>query len=275
MRDRAAARLSQALVAALRASIGEQRFGLDGRLVSWSHALVPGVELALLPSGPNGVDGARLRQPDSAAALALNSFLNWRRCPQLLRVAGESGFRELRFEARCPTGIRGTPPLLDLIAAGDAVIVAVTARCAEYLSHRHAGLAPAYDAIHALPAMTPWLELLHRLRAEPGLFRYVDAPALLKYAIGLGRTFPDRPVKLAYLFWEPVDAHRFEPFRGHRAELAWLVGSVDGASVRLVAQSFDELWSEWQALAEPTWLREIVARLKSRYGVAIAGPAGL
>jgi hypothetical protein len=274
-RDRPAARLSQALVAALRASIGEQRFGLDGRLVSWSHALVPGVDLALLPRGLNGVDGARLRQADSAAALALNSFLNWRRCPQLLRIAGESGFRELRFEARCPTGVRGTPPLLDLIAASDTTIVAVTARCAEYLGRRHARLAPAYDAIRLAPAMVPWVELLRRLRREPGLFRHVDASALLKHAIGLGQTFPDRAVKLAYLFWEPVDAARFEPFRVHRSELAWLVALVDGAAVRLVAQSFDDLWSEWQALAEPAWLREIVARLKIRYGVAIAGAAGL
>ena len=43
-------------------------------------------------------------------ALTINSFLNWQRCPDRLALAGESGFRELRFEARCPTGIRGTPP---------------------------------------------------------------------------------------------------------------------------------------------------------------------
>lgn len=274
-RERPSARLAQALATALRASIGEQRFGLDGRLTSWSHALVPGIDLALVPRGLNGVDAARLRAPDSAAALALNSFLNWRRCPQLLQLAGESGFRELRFEARCPTGVRGTPPLLDLIAASDRAIVAVSARCAEYLSTRQPRLAAAYDGIRPGPAMAPWAELLRRLRREPGLFRHVDATALLKHALGLGQTFPDRAIKLAYLFWEPLDAARYEPFRLHRAELARLARMVDGAPVRLVAQSFDELWSEWQALAEPAWLREIVARLKGRYGVAIGSGAAL
>ena len=123
----------------------------------------------------------------------------------LTRLAGVTGFRELRFDARCPTGVRGTPPLLHLIADNEAAIVAVTARYVEYLSTRPRKLASAYDRVRPTPALAPWLRILAQLREDPGRYRYVDAAALLKHAVGLGQTFPGRPVKLAYL-WR--DLHR-------------------------------------------------------------------
>lgn len=270
-----ALRLAQVLSAALRLSIGAQHFNVDGRLKSATRALVPGIDEHHLPKSVTSQDGMRLRQPDSGAALAINSFTNWRRSPQLLRFAGESGFRDLRFDARCPTGIRGTPPLLDLIAGTETTIVAVTARCADYLMTKPRKLASAYDRIRPTSGLAPWLLLLAQLREDPARFKYVDAAALLKHAVGLGQTFPNRPVKLAYLYWEPMDAGRYAAFAEHRRELAELAETVSSSPVRLFAQSFNELWAEWQDLHEPPWLRGIVARLSERYSVAIAEPSGL
>lgn len=270
-----AQRLNQALGDSLRVSIGAQHFGIDGRLKSPARALIPGIDAALLPKGPSGIDGVRLRHADGPAALTLNSFINWVRAPQLLRLAGETGFRQLRFDARCPTGIRGTPPLLELIAGNERTIVAVTARCAEYLSMRPRKLASAYDRVTPTASSAVWLDLLPLIRRDPSLFRYVDAAGLLKHAVGLSQTFPDRPVKLAYLYWEPTNAWHYPAFAEHRAELALLAERVAGSSVTLVAQSFDELWSDWQAQPEPDWLRGMVARLRARYSVAIAEPSGI
>ena len=274
-RHRLAQRLGQALNASLRLSIGEQHFGSDGRLKSPHWALVPGIDESQLSKAAAQSDGSRLRQPDSGASLAVNSFTNWRRNPRQLRFAGETGFDQLRFDARCPTGIRGTPPLLELIAGNDNAVVAVTARCAEYLVTRPRKLATAYDGIKPTAALAPWLEVLAQLRDEPGRYRYVDAAALLKHAVGLGQTFRNRPIKLVYLFWEPTDADRYAAFAEHRAELALLAASVAGSPVALIAQSFDELWSEWHGLTEPDWLRSIVVLLKTRYGVAIAESSGV
>ncbi|HET6468365.1 MAG TPA: hypothetical protein VFG43_08310 [Geminicoccaceae bacterium] len=268
-------RIGHALALALRARIGEGHFGLDGRLTNWQDVLMPGVDGSLLPDGPGGVDGTRLRHPDSAAALAINSFLNWRRCPDLLQLGGETGFRELRFDARCPTGVRGTPPLLDLIAASEQAVVAVTARGSEYLACRQSQLAAAYDRLRTRPELSPWLLLLATIRGTPGRFRHVDLPALLKNALGLGQTFSNRRIKLVYLFWEPVGGAASGPFAAHRRELAELAERVGESSVQLLPQSFDELWTAWQGLAEPPWLREIVARLKERYSVALPEQAGL
>ena len=270
-----AQRLNQALGDSLRVSIGAQHFGIDGRLKSPARALIPGIDESLLPKGPSGVDGVRLRQADGPAALTLNTFINWVRQPQLMRLAGETGFRELRFDARCPTGIRGTPPLLELIAGNERTVVAVTARCADYLSLRPRKLASAYDRVTPSLSSAPWLGLLPLIRSEPSPFRYVDTAGLLKHAVGLSQTFPNRPVKLAYLYWEPVNAAQYPAFAEHRAELSMLADRVAGSSVTLVAQSFDELWSEWQSQLEPDWLRGMVTRLKARYSVAIAEPSGI
>ena len=48
-----------------------------------------------------------------------------------------------------PTGLRGTPPHLDLLALREGVAVAVTVRCIEYLSRRKAAVAPSYDRLLA------------------------------------------------------------------------------------------------------------------------------
>jgi hypothetical protein len=268
-----ATRMGRVLDAALRASIGGAKFGLDGRLRESRSALVRGVDEALLDR--HLLENTRLRHPDSGAVLALNSFLNWGRCPELLCLAGVRGFRELRFDARCPTGIRGTPPLFEMVGLHEHGVVAVTARCTEYLARCRSKLADGYAGLAPLPGLEPWLELMAALRHQPALFRHVDAPALAKHALGVGQTFPDRPAILLYLYLEPGDAGAMEPFRTHRAELARLSALVDGAKVRLVAQTFNELWAQWQELSEPPWLRGIAARLRSRYDVAIGDAAGL
>ncbi|MFO1068898.1 MAG: hypothetical protein U1E14_10290 [Geminicoccaceae bacterium] len=273
-RDDSPRQLAQSVCAALRRRIGEDHFDRNGRLKSWTRALVPGVDASLLPPGVQGTGTVRLREPESPTVIALNSFVNWRAAPAHLRVAGEGPFTVLRFEARCPTGIRGTPPLLDLIAAGDAV-VAVASRGIDYLSRRQGKLADAYDGVRTRSGLTPWIGLLQRLRGDSSGYRYVDAPAVLKYALGLGQTFPSSRIKLVYLYWEPADAALYEPFRAHRAELQRLVDEVAGSTVTLVALSFDELWAEWAALPEPAWLRGIVAALRERYAVVIGDDPAL
>jgi hypothetical protein len=220
---------------------------------------------------PNSIDRTRLKSPHSAAALAINSFLPWRPATDQLPLAGWVGFDAVQFEVRCPTGLRGTPPHLDLLALREGVAVAVTVRCTEYLSRRKAAVAPSYDRLLATtPALEPWSRLLERLRASPTEYRHVDLGGLIKYALALGRTFPDRQTTLLYLFWEPLDASQFDEFRRHRTELATLHDAVRDARVRFQAKSFEALWGEWTERRSPPWLAGHVARLRARYSVSIA-----
>jgi hypothetical protein len=220
---------------------------------------------------PDSIHRTRLSSPDSAAALAVNSFLPWRHATAELPLAGWIGFDAVQFDVRCPTGLRGTPPHLDLLALRVEVAVAVTVRCIEYLSRRKTSVAPSYDRLlAATPGLDPWRQQLDRLRREPRRYRHVDLGALIKFAVALGRTFPERLTALLYLFWEPLDAARFEEFGRHRQELAELQEAVKEGRVTFAAVTFDAMWRDWAERGVPDWVADHVDRLRARYCVSIA-----
>ncbi len=257
-----------------RCVLGAEAFGDDGRLVDWRGGLLPCLAELAAHEVTHLFDPGRLRHPETASAMALNSFLPWRNRPAQLFLAGQGPFSELRFAARCPTGVRGTPPLLDLLAASGDQMVAVAARGPDYLGRKPSRLAAAYSGATLPDGMAGWQALLGVLEAEPGRFRHLDAVSLLKNAIGLARTFPGHRSTLLYLFWEPNLADEIA-FHRHRAEIKALARIVNGASVAFAARSFHELWAEWEASCGEPWLREMVAELRARYAVAIGTPAAL
>ncbi len=260
-------RTGLALAEALRHDIGADKGTVGTGAGRGSDLLVGSIKGYQLP---DSIDRTRLRSPHSAAALAINTFLPWHKAPDKLPIAGWRGFEEIQFEVRCPTGLRGTPPHLDLLALRDGTAVAVTVRCIEYLSRRKSTVASSYDRLlAATPGLQPWLDQLEHIRAARAEFRHVDFGALVKYALALGRTFPDRSTILLYLYWEPLDADRFEDFRRHRAELAQLTAALQDARVTLVAETFRALWQNWAEYQEPAWLAAHVESLRSRYDVSV------
>jgi hypothetical protein len=233
----------------------------------------------LMPRGARGGRGVapvRLRAPGSAAALTVNSFAPWRACPERLPLGGAVGFEAFQFDVRCPTGLRGTPPHLELLALRPDRAVAVVARGVEYLVPRRGPVAEAYDRLLAEGGdLAPWRAQLRELRERPHAYRHLDAAALVKHALALGRNFPDRPVTLLYLFWEPLDADAFPEFRRHREEVQRFARAIaaggDGVGkIGFRAASFEELWRDWVRMADPPdWLADHLRLLRARYGVAI------
>jgi hypothetical protein len=267
------ASLAQRTGLALAEALRQGRHGdlpfANGPIRRITDLLIDGVRHEQLPSS---IDRTRSRSPQSAAALAINTFLPWQRAPDQLPLAGWTGFDAVQFEVRCPTGLRGTPPHLDLLALRSEVAVAVIVRCIEYLSRRKTAVAPSYDQLLATtPGLEPWRRQLDRLRQEPQHYRHVDPGALIKFALALGRTFPDRPTILLYLYWEPLNGDRFEEFCRHREETAELADAVRDARVTFAPQNFDVMWQEWAARGAPSWLADHVDRLRARYCVSIPG----
>jgi hypothetical protein len=263
-----AQRTGFALAQALRDDCRVEPLQADGRIRRVRDLLIEGVEHDRLP---DALDRARLRQPHSAAALAINCFLRWRTAPDQLTLDRWTGFDAIQLMVRCPTGLRGTPPHLDVLALRDHAAVAVTVRCTEYLSRRKSSVAASYDRLlAATPGLEPWLRQLTQLRAAPDEWQHVDLGALVKHALALGRTFPDRPTTLLYLYWEPLDADRFAEFGLHRHELSKLAEAVRDARVAFASRSFNSLWRDWEAQASPPWLSRHVARLRARYAVTLA-----
>jgi hypothetical protein len=261
-------RTGLALAQALRHERAGAAFLSDGGIRRIDDLLIAGVHHEHLPIS---IDRTRLRSPQSAAALAINTFLPWQQAPEQLPLAGWTGFDAVQFEVRCPTGLRGTPPPLDFVGLRGEAVVAVTVRCIEYLSRRKTAVAFSYDRLlAATPGLDPWRAQLERLRHEPNRHRHLDLGALVKFALALGRTFPERPTTLLYLYWEPLNAEDFDEFCRHRREAAELAAAVGGARVGFDALSFDAMWRQWANLAAPAWLPDHVDRLRARYSVVIA-----
>ena len=257
-----------ALAEALRQTRADDLLVANGRIRRISDLLIDGVRHEQLPGS---IDRTRLRSPHSATALTINSFLRWQDATDQLPLAGWIGFDAVQFEVRCPTGLRGTPPHLGLLALRGEAAIAVTARCFEYLSRRKTAVAASYDQLLATsPELEPWRRQLERLRAEPQHYRHIDSGALIKFALALARTFPERPTTLIYLYWEPLDADQFEEFGRHRTEASELADAVRDARVTFAAQSFEAMWREWAARDVPSWLAAHVDRLRARYCVRVA-----
>ena len=263
-----AQRTGLALDEALRHGRRSETWPQSSRVRQVRDLLIDGLDQEQLPGS---MDRTRLRSAQSAAALAVNSFLPWQRAQDELPLAGWIGFDAIQFEVRCPTGLRGTPPHLDLLALRGGTAVAVTVRCTEYLTRRKAAVASSYDRLLAeSPGLEPWVGQLEQLRARPAVFRHVDVGSLIKNALALGRTFPDRSATLLYLYWEPIDAEQFEDFLRHRSELERLTDMLGGARVAFASQNFASLWQEWSERTSPSWLAGHVERLRARYDVRIS-----
>jgi hypothetical protein len=258
-----AAHLSDLLQRRLRELIGPDRFGGLGQLMDWRLGLVDGIDPTRLSRRVETLR-QRLCRPDCAMALALNSFLPWCEQPRGLCLAGTRGFAELHFDGRCPTGVRGTPPHIDVIASGPQGVVGATVRVFDYLGPRRSQLSAAYRSLRVAEEMQGWVELM----GDGASFQHLDVASLAKIAIGLQRIFVRRPIRLLYLFLEPF-GHPASAFAAHRAELERLGAITGGSAVAFSACSFHELWRSWGAEDTPERVRAIAAELAHRYNVVM------
>jgi hypothetical protein len=262
-----AQRAARSLAAALRQTRPGIPIDTEGRVPHLHDLLVP---TARLPADQRDILPDRPRTPvDDSLALTANCFLPWSRNPAGLKVGRLEGFQGLRFAARCPTGIRGTPPQTDLLLIGPNRVAGLVTRVTEHLTAPKTKIAEGYDQPMPEPHLAPWHELLVELRHTPQIFRLLDAVALAKHAIGLARTFPGQETVLVYLFWEPSDYRTHPVFAAHRAEMELLRRRVEGSGVPVLAMSLRELWNHWLAEQPGPALRDHVTALEARYDVAI------
>jgi Restriction Endonuclease associating with ARP len=237
--------------------------------------LLPGVEARQfvedLPAGNGRELESKFLAIHSSAALAVNTFARFKDEPAHLSLVGVTGFEALDFEFRCPTGLRGGRPAhLDLLAQGRAGVVAVESKCTEHLEPKAPRFSPAYaEQIDDQRRAGPWYRAMAAIVAGTETFTLLDAAQLIKHAFGLARCFRQQPVRLLYLYWEPLDGDRLPMILSHRAELARFSRLVAGGQPTFGAQSHPELWEAWRAASRPSWLRHHVGNLRARYGVAL------
>jgi hypothetical protein len=259
----------------LRATSPDIELDKNGYTANALHNLIKDVALddfeADLRQGDGNELAGKFRAAHSSSALAVNNFAVFKSHLPDLILPGGRNFHHLQFERKCPHGLASRrSPNLDILAEGSESIVAIESKCLEYLSPHTANFAPAYNQkILDARRQTVWFTEMQRLVAEPKSYRWLDAAQLVKHAFGLAYSFPDRPVTLLYLFWEPDNAAEYPVFAEHRHEISRFSAAIGESTPAFRAMSYPELWSFWNDASPPVWLKEYIGRVRTRYSIAI------
>ena len=180
-------------------------------------------------------------------------------------------FEPLRFEQKCPTGLRGgRAPNLDVLLTGPDGVAGIESKLTEYLTPHRAAFSPAYgEQIRDGRREQGYFREMLRLIQEPDHYVWLDAAQLIKHAFGLARTFGGRPVTLLYLYWEPANPSADRVFADHRREIADFAARVAGSTPAFRAMTYPDLWSSWLDAGPTGWLARHIAELRARYEVTL------
>ena len=203
----------------------------------------------------------------SSAALAANTFAPFKARPEDLVLVGSGSFNRLEFEKPLPTGLKGTPPNLDVWLEREQEVIAIESKLLEYFQPKKAKFKDKYQRT-ALPQRDEcWWEVLEE--AKTAGKRHLDVAQLVKHYFGISNHVRKNVVgraTLLYLFWEPLNWTDVAVCRQHRAEVEELAKRVAGSRVKFEWMTYPQLWETWSAVP---LLAPHAANLKARYGVSM------
>ena len=213
----------------------------NGYLPTWQENLYRPLSDAahkafLNGSGNELQDGAgraaKMRAAHSSSALVVNVFDYWAASPdRVLSALGLTGEGErVIFEAQFQTGLDGNPPNLDIcVTCKGGRLVGVESKFTEWLATKSAAkehFKPKYFPVDrqlwAERGLRGCQHLAECIRAREKHFRYLDAPQLLKHALGLATA--GAPFVLYYLYYD-VDGREAAH---HRAEIREFEAAISG-----------------------------------------------
>lgn len=211
----------------------------------------------------------KFRAAHSSSALVVNSFAPFRTQIADLRLLDAGPFDQLEFEKKCPTGLQGIPPNLDVLLSGPNNIIGVESKLTEYLGKHSGKFSIAYrERIRDERRGQPFFREMLRLIGEPDSYIWLDAAQLIKHAFGLAHTFRGKSTTLLYLYWEPLNPECSSVFGEHRKEISEFAQRVEGSKPSFEAMSYPALWSQWAETA-PEWITKHLEDLGSRYLVSL------
>ena len=207
-----------------------------------------GSELLDTPTRP-----AKMKALHSSSALAVNFFDSWvgKDASPLASILGlDSEIASIKFEEQFPTGLTGNPPNLDValeLASGD--VVAIESKYSEWLSPKSKSKTPFKTkyfpnefGLWEAQRLPRSQELSVAIKNGEALFRYLDAPQLLKHALGLATRLDDR-FSLYYIYYDwPGKESEL-----HREELIHFTDAV-GPELRFKAVSYQDLFCSLEGL---------------------------
>ena len=233
--------------------------------------LLPTVCLADFEADLRAGDGNELegkfKAVHSSSALAVNVFAPFRSRGSELILPGSGSITGLEFERKCPHGVSGRAPNLDVLLTGPEGVIGIESKLTEPLLRHRAVFSPRYrEKIRDERRESAWFREMLCLEEDPGRYAWLDAAQLVKHAYGLAHTFPNEPVTLLYLYWEPRNAERFPLFVEHRREVDAFSERVARSRPSFLAMSYLELWRSWSETPS-SWITVHLGALRARYEV--------
>ena len=247
-------------------SISDSPVDDKGYVYKPEHNLISDLRIADFRDELQGGSGNELEWKfcavHSSAALVVNTFGIWKNSAHTLELCGVAGFDKITFERKCPTGLKGTPPNIDLLAESQSTVIGIESKLTEHLALTQPKFSASYSRCNLPYVEDKWWKVLENNRN--GAHQYLDVAQLIKHYIGLRnqKEFQGRNIILHYLFWEPENWGDKDTFIVHRREVRTFAEQVKNTSVRFMANSYPELWSKWEAKAE---LEEHLNNLRRRY----------
>jgi len=215
--------------------------------------------------------------PHSSSALAVNVFDYWRKRSEVGQLAKALGygrqFLELRFERRYATGFGSTPANIDVVLSdGQGKLVAIESKFAEPFAGGITGkprtLPGAYVA-KTDRARARWVKLPGCLKLSEGIvggsetFARLDAPQLLKHALGLTRAAAEVvDFELVLLWYAPPQNPPYAEAQQMTNEIERFASRIAG-DIRFRAITYQELFARLSktATSHPAYIQY----LRDRY----------
>lgn len=203
----------------------------------------------------------------SSSAFAINYFAPFRKDLSSLSILGKQCFRSFQFEKALPTGLKGTPPNLDVYLQGDEEVIGIESKFLEYYTPKVAHYSDSYSRQRLSLAEDCWWQVLEESKAAGP--SHLDVAQLVKHYLGLipllnhgvGGWIP-KEVTLLYLFWEPTNGHDIEECQSHRRDIEQLASKVSNSRVKLQSLTYPELWRSWERIPG---IAAHVKNLQARY----------
>ena len=161
--------------------------------------------------GPT-IGPAKMSALHSSSALAVNFFDAWvgSDLVPLLEVLGLDGeASNIKFEGQYPTGLPGNPPNLDVVLElKTGLVVGIESKFTEWLNPKSTTKPPFKDkyfptgqGVWEKVGLIETQRLADEMQDKAITFRYLDAPQLMKHALGLA-THHGSGFRLFYIYFD-------------------------------------------------------------------------
>ena len=199
-----------------------------------------------------GIRPPKMQALRSSAALSANVFDYWRShdpAPLQQALGLHDKIARISFEEHFPTGLKGNPPNVDVLLKLEAAhYVAIESKFTEWLSPRDRILDPKYfprgEELWTLQNLPNCQALAIGFR-ELGPFKFLDAPQLLKHALGIARKKAGT-YELLYIYFD----WKCPEGKIHADEVVRF-GNMVGAEIPFRALTYQELFKRLDHTARP------------------------